>query len=38
MTKGDWVQNTEFVKFFSFLPPIGNYAPIKAYILQKVVE
>ena len=36
ITKGEWVRNTEFVKFFSFLPPIGNYAPIKAYILKKL--
>jgi len=36
LTKGDPNQkNTEFVKFFSFLPPSGNYAPIQAYILQK---
>ncbi len=35
VTKGDWVRNTEFVNFFSFLPPIGNYSPIQAYILQK---
>jgi ubiquinone/menaquinone biosynthesis C-methylase UbiE len=38
MTKGEWIRNTEFVKFFSFLPPIGNYAPIQAYILKKVTE
>lgn len=36
LTKGDPnLKNTEFVKFFSFLPPSGNYAPIQAHILQK---
>ena len=35
LTKGEWVRNTEFVKFFSFLEPHGNYAPIQAYILKK---
>ena len=36
LTKGDQnLKNTEFVKFLSFLPPSGNYAPIQAYILQK---
>lgn len=38
MTKGEWIRNTEFVKFFSFLPPVGNYAPIQAYILKKVMD
>lgn len=28
-------KNTEFVKFFSYLPAIGDYSPIQAYILQK---
>ena len=36
LTKGDPdLKNTEFVKFFSFLPPNGEYAPIQAFILQK---
>jgi ubiquinone/menaquinone biosynthesis C-methylase UbiE len=36
LTKGDQnLKNTEFVKFLSFLPPSGNYAPIQAFILQK---
>jgi ubiquinone/menaquinone biosynthesis C-methylase UbiE len=36
LTKGDPnLKNTELVKFFSFLPPSGNYAPIQAHILQK---
>lgn len=29
------LKNSEFVKFFSFLPPIGNYSPIQCYVLQK---
>jgi ubiquinone/menaquinone biosynthesis C-methylase UbiE len=36
LTKGDpYLKNTEFVKFFSFLPPSGCYAAIEAYILKK---
>lgn len=35
VTQGEWIRNTEFVKFFSFLPPVGNYAPIQAYVLEK---
>ena len=36
LTKGDpFMKNTEFVKFFSFLPPSGCYAAIEAYILKK---
>jgi ubiquinone/menaquinone biosynthesis C-methylase UbiE len=36
LTKGDpLMKNTEFVKFFSFLPPAGCYAAIEAYILRK---
>lgn len=36
LTKGDPnMKNTEFVKFFSFLPPSGHYAAIEAYILKK---
>jgi ubiquinone/menaquinone biosynthesis C-methylase UbiE len=30
-----FIRNSEFVKFFSFLPPQGNYSPIQAYILRK---
>ncbi len=33
--KGELVRNSEFVKFFSFLPPIGNYSAIQGYILKK---
>jgi ubiquinone/menaquinone biosynthesis C-methylase UbiE len=36
LTKGDpFLKNTEFVKFFSFLPPSGCYSAIEAYILHK---
>ncbi|MCJ7622532.1 MAG: class I SAM-dependent methyltransferase [Anaerolineaceae bacterium] len=38
LTRGDWVRNSEFVKFFSFLPPIGNYAPIQAFVLKRVMN
>jgi ubiquinone/menaquinone biosynthesis C-methylase UbiE len=33
--KGELVRNSEFIKFFSFLPPAGNYAAIQAYFLEK---
>ena len=36
ITRGEWVKNTEFVRFFSFLPPIGNYAPVQAYVFEKL--
>lgn len=35
ISKGPAVKNTEFVKFFSYLPPVGNYSPIQSYILKK---
>lgn len=35
VTKGEWVRNTEFVKFFSFLPPRGEYSPIQAFLLER---
>ena len=35
VTKGNQTKNTEFVKFFSFLPPIGNYSPLQGYIFKK---
>lgn len=36
LTRGDpFMKNTEFVKFFSFIPPSGCYAAIEAYILEK---
>jgi ubiquinone/menaquinone biosynthesis C-methylase UbiE len=30
------VRNSEVAKFFSFLPPMGNYSPIQAFVLRKV--
>lgn len=35
VTKGSWVRNTEFVRFFSELPPYGEYSPIQAWVLRK---
>jgi ubiquinone/menaquinone biosynthesis C-methylase UbiE len=35
ITKGDQIKNTEVVKFFSYLPPIGNYSQLQAYFLRK---
>jgi len=37
VTKSDDIKNTEFVKFFSFLPPIGNYSQIQALLMQKIL-
>lgn len=36
ITKGGDIKNTEFVKFFSFLSPIGNYSQIQALLMQKI--
>jgi len=36
VTKGKQVTNTEFVKFYSTLPPTGNYSPVQVYLLKKV--
>lgn len=33
--KGELVRNSEFIKFFSFLPPVGEYSAIQAYVLKK---
>ena len=35
VSRGTAVKNTEFVKFFSFLPPVGNYSPIQVFLLRK---
>ena len=35
VTRSEWVRNTEFVKFFAHLPPIGDYSPIQAHVLQR---
>lgn len=32
---GEVVRNSEVAKFFSFLPPMGNYCPIQAFVLRK---
>jgi ubiquinone/menaquinone biosynthesis C-methylase UbiE len=35
VTKGEVVRNSEMAKFFSFLPPVGNYSPIQAFVLRR---
>jgi ubiquinone/menaquinone biosynthesis C-methylase UbiE len=35
VTKREIIYNTHFVKFFRFLPPIGNYSPIQVYLLRR---
>jgi ubiquinone/menaquinone biosynthesis C-methylase UbiE len=35
ITRAPIEYNTHLVKFFSFLPPMGNYAPIQFYLLRK---
>ena len=35
ITKREVLYNTHLVKFFSFLPPMGNYSPIQFYVLKK---
>ena len=36
VTQGEWIRNTEFVKFFAaLLPPVGNYAPIQLHLFAK---
>ena len=35
ITKRDILYNTHFVKFFSFLPPMGNYSPIQLHLLAR---
>ena len=36
MTKGNVVRNSEVAKFFLFLPPIGNYSPIQAFLWKRI--
>ena len=36
VTKREILYNTEFVKFFRFLPPHGEFAPIQLFFLEKV--
>jgi len=35
LTRGEVVRNSEVAKFFSFLPPMGNYSPIQAQLLRR---
>jgi SAM-dependent methyltransferase len=35
VTQSKVIRNSEFVKFFSGLPPIGNYSPVQALIFQR---
>jgi SAM-dependent methyltransferase len=35
LTRKD-VRNSEFVRFFSFLPPIGNYASVQLLVLERL--
>lgn len=35
VTKGEVARNSEMAKFFSFLPPIGQYSPIQALVLRR---
>lgn len=35
LTRAEIVYNSHFVKFFSFLPPMGNYSPIQFWILRR---
>jgi len=35
VTKREVLYNTHLVKFFSFLPPLGNYSPIQFWLLRK---
>jgi ubiquinone/menaquinone biosynthesis C-methylase UbiE len=35
VTRGEILYNSEFVKFFRFLPPMGNYSPIQLFVLRK---
>jgi ubiquinone/menaquinone biosynthesis C-methylase UbiE len=35
MARGEVFRNSEVAKFFSFVPPMGNYSPIQAHVLRK---
>lgn len=35
LTRREVLYNTEFVRFFNFLPPYGNYSPIQFFFLRK---
>lgn len=36
VTRREVLYNTEFVKFFRFLPPMGEYSPIQLFFLRKL--
>ena len=36
ITKGEQTRNTEMVKFFAHMPPMGNYSPLQAHIFRKL--
>jgi SAM-dependent methyltransferase len=36
VTRADIRYNTEFVRFFRFLPPQGNFSPIQLFLLRRV--
>jgi ubiquinone/menaquinone biosynthesis C-methylase UbiE len=36
ITRREILYNTEFVRFFRFLPPQGDYSPIQLYFLRKI--
>jgi hypothetical protein len=35
VTRREVLYNTEFVRFFRFLPPQGDYSPIQVFLLRK---
>ena len=35
VTQRDVIYNTEFVRFFRFLPPQGDFSPIQLYLMRK---
>lgn len=37
LTKREVLYNTEFVKFFRFLPPMGDYSPIQLFLFRKPI-
>lgn len=37
ITKREILYNTEFIRFFRFLPPTGNYAPIQLFLVRKPI-
>jgi ubiquinone/menaquinone biosynthesis C-methylase UbiE len=35
VTKREVIYNTHFVRFFTYLPPMGNYCPIQLFLLKR---